>query len=78
MSTDVIIPKDLWEEDSEAVITSWLASNGGSVSEGEVIAELMVEKIQHELAAPASGKLSISKDIDDVVAKGDVVATIES
>ncbi len=78
MSIDVSIPKDLWEEDNEAVITSWLISNGGSVNEGEIIAELMVEKIQHELAAPASGKLTIRKDIDEVVAKGDTVATIDS
>ncbi|MDF2181960.1 lipoyl domain-containing protein [Neptuniibacter sp. CAU 1671] len=74
--TDVIIPVDLWEEDSEAVITSWLASDGGDVTEGDVIAELMVEKIQYELEAPASGKLTISKDVDEVVAKGDQVATI--
>lgn len=76
MSTEVRIPEDLWEENSEAVITSWFVSNGGSVNEGDVIAELMVEKIQHELSAPASGTLSIDKDIDEVVAKGDVVATI--
>ncbi len=74
--TDVIIPVDLWEEDSEAVITSWLASDGGDVTEGDVIAELMVEKIQYELEAPASGKLTIGKDVDEVVAKGDQVATI--
>ncbi|WP_067868421.1 biotin/lipoyl-containing protein [Neptuniibacter marinus] len=74
--TDVIVPVDLWEEDSEAVITSWLASDGGDVSEGDVIAELMVEKIQYELLAPASGKLSLISDADDVVEKGQKVATI--
>ncbi|MDO6515178.1 MULTISPECIES: biotin/lipoyl-containing protein [unclassified Neptuniibacter] len=74
--TDVIVPVDLWEEDSEAVITSWLASDGGDVSEGDVIAELMVEKIQYELLAPATGKLSLISDADDVVEKGQKVATI--
>ena len=34
MSTEVLIPNDLWEEDDEAVITSWLVSDGASVSEG--------------------------------------------
>ncbi|MBV1790168.1 biotin attachment protein [Marinobacterium sp. D7] len=76
MSTEVRVPENLWEEDSEAVITSWLASDGGSVSEGEMIAELMVQKIQYELQAPASGTLKIVKDIDDVVEKGELVATI--
>lgn len=74
--TDVIVPVDLWEEESEAVITSWLASDGGDVSEGDVIAELMVEKIQYELLAPASGKLGLISDVDDVVEKGQKVATI--
>lgn len=76
MSTDVLIPNDLWEEDEEAVITSWLVSDGAEVSEGDMLAELMVQKIQYELLSPAAGTLSILKDIDDVVAKGDCVAAI--
>lgn len=76
MSIDVLIPNDLWEEDEEAVITSWLVSDGSEVAEGDILAELMVQKIQCELIAPASGTLSIQKEIDDVVAKGDCVATI--
>lgn len=77
MSIEVRIPNTLWEEDTEAVITSWLASDGGSVNEGEMIAELMVQKIQYELEAPASGTLKILKDMDEIVAKGDLIATIE-
>ena len=77
MSTEVRVPDNLWEEDSEAVITSWFASDGGAVSEGEMIAELMVEKIQYELQAPSSGNLKIIKDVDDVVNKGDLVASID-
>ena len=76
MTTDVIVPVDLWEEDSEAVITSWLASDGGDVTEGDVIAELMVEKIQYELVSPATGALKIIKDVDDVVEKEQLIATI--
>ncbi|MAY42791.1 MULTISPECIES: lipoyl domain-containing protein [unclassified Neptuniibacter] len=76
MTTDVIVPADLWEEDSEAVITSWLSSEGADVAEGDVIAELMVEKIQYELLAPAAGTLNIISDADEVVEKGHKVATI--
>lgn len=76
MSTEVRVPETLWEEDSEAVITSWLVSNGGAVQAGDMIAELMVQKIQYELEAPASGTLQILKDVDDVVAKGDLVGQI--
>lgn len=77
MTTDVIVPVDLWEEDTEAVITSWLASDGGDVTEGDVIAELMVEKIQYELVAPATGTLKIIKDVDEVVEKEQQIGTVD-
>lgn len=76
MAVAVKIPTDLWEEDSEAVITSWLVSDGGAVSEGQLIAEIMVEKVQHEVRAPASGSISISQPAEAVVAKGDEIASI--
>ncbi|MFC6672231.1 biotin/lipoyl-containing protein [Marinobacterium aestuariivivens] len=76
MSIEVRVPETLWEEDSEAVITSWLASDGGAVQAGDVIAELMVQKIQYELEAPASGTLQIARDVDEVVAKGDLIGHI--
>ena len=76
MTTDVIVPSDLWEEEVEAVITSWLISDGSEVAEGKVIAELMVEKIQYELLAPASGIINIIKDVDEVVSKSERIATV--
>jgi hypothetical protein len=41
---DVVVPVDLWEDDKPAVITSWLARDGGEVRAGDLIAEIMVEK----------------------------------
>jgi pyruvate/2-oxoglutarate dehydrogenase complex dihydrolipoamide acyltransferase (E2) component len=76
MAVAVTIPTNLWEEDSEAVITNWLVSDGGNVSEGQLIAEIMVEKVQHEIKAPASGQIKISQPAEAVVAKGGTIATI--
>lgn len=76
MATDIIIPNDLWEEDSEAVITTWLASDGATVLQGALIAEIMVEKVQHEIFAPATGTLAILCQTDEVVAKGGVIGTV--
>jgi len=76
MATDIKIPEDLWEEDREAVITSWLAGDGATVSAGALIAEIMVEKVQHEITAPADGVLEITRQVDDIVKKGDVIGTI--
>ena len=76
MTTDIAIPSDLWEEDVDAVITNWLASDGAQVSEGDLVAEIMVEKVQHEIRAPASGTLSIARDVDEIVKKRDVIGSV--
>jgi pyruvate/2-oxoglutarate dehydrogenase complex dihydrolipoamide acyltransferase (E2) component len=76
MSTEIVIAQDLWEEDEEAVITTWLASAGGQVEAGDTLAEVMVQKIQHEILAPASGTLEILKDADETVSKGDLIGRI--
>ncbi len=77
MVVDVKVPQDLWQDDGmEAVITNWLASDGASVRTGALIAEIMVEKSQFEVTAPADGILTIAKQIDDIVRKGDVIGQI--
>lgn len=76
MATDIIIPSDLWDGDEESVITAWLASDGAQVTEGALIAEIMTAKVQHEIIAPTSGTLRITKDQDEVVGKGDVIGEI--
>ena len=75
---DVTIPNDLWEEDVEGVITSWMFEDGESVTAGAVIAELMVEKVQHELTAPAAGVLAVLKAAEEPVKKGETVARIDA
>lgn len=77
MATEVKVPQDLWRDDSmEAVITNWLAGDGASVRKGALIAEIMVEKSQFEITAPADGVLTIVKQVDDIVRKGDVIGKI--
>ena len=77
MATNIVIPSDLWEEDDEAVITSWLANDGAEVREGALIAEIMTAKVQYEIVAPATGTLRIKEEADAVVAKGAVIGTVE-
>jgi len=74
--TDVVILADLWDGDTEAVITTWLAAEGGSVRPGDLLAEIMVEKVQYEIRSPAAGRLTILKDTDAVIIKGDTIARI--
>lgn len=77
MATDIVIPSDLWEEDDEAVITSWFVNDGAEVQEGALIAEIMTAKVQYEILAPATGTLRITEDADAVVAKGAVIGTVK-
>jgi pyruvate/2-oxoglutarate dehydrogenase complex dihydrolipoamide acyltransferase (E2) component len=76
MSTDIKIADDLWDTDDEAVITTWLASDGDTVEEGALLAEIMTAKVQYEIEAPTAGILTIAKQTDDIVEKGDVIGTI--
>ena len=67
----------VWEEEDEAAISQWFVDDAAQVSEGDLIAEMMVEKVQYEIVAPATGQLRILKQQEEVVASGDVIATIE-
>jgi pyruvate/2-oxoglutarate dehydrogenase complex dihydrolipoamide acyltransferase (E2) component len=75
--TEVVIPPDLWDEDDKTgSIVLWLYPDGATVRQGDVIAEVLVEKVTLELEAPASGTLRIRVEPEVVVNKGDTVATI--
>lgn len=76
MSTNITIPTDLWDEDEETVVTTWLVSDGAKVEEGALIAEIMTAKVQYEINAPASGTVTITEEADAVVPKGAVIGTI--
>lgn len=73
---DVLIPDDLWDDDSEGTISAWLYADGEIVREGAVIAEVMNEKVASELSAPISGTLSVLIHAEVPVKKGQIVARI--
>lgn len=75
---EVTVPEGLWSGDAESgSIVGWLYQDGAEVREGEVIAELMVEKVTFEIEAPASGTLRIAVEPEVPVGIGAVLATIE-
>lgn len=75
--TAVRIPGDLWNEDKSGSIVLWLYKDGSRVSKGDVIAEVLVEKVTFELEAPASGVLRIKVEPEIEIQKGELVAVIE-
>jgi len=76
--TNITVPEGLWSGDEQAAsIVSWLYSDGARVKQGEIVAELAVEKATVEVVAPASGILRIAIEPDVPVGMGAVLATIE-
>lgn len=73
---DVLIPETLWNEEGEGSISSWFFSDGDIVAEGDLLAEIMVEKTAYELTAPTGGRLSLLVPADQPVSKGALVARI--
>lgn len=59
IATDLIIPADLWDGEAQGVISAWLYADGDAVPAGAVVAEVMVEKVSHDLVAPVGGVLSV-------------------
>ncbi len=75
--TEIRIPQDLWEDDREGVIVSWLYRDGAVVEAGKVVVEVAVEKAQMELVAPAGGRLAITAAADAIVRRGQLIGRIE-
>ena len=73
---DVRIP-DLGDGVTEATIVTWLKHPGESVQKGEIIAEIMTDKVNIEVECPESGVLeAVLAQPDETVAVGTVIARI--
>lgn len=66
------------ESISEVIIANWLVKDGDYVENGQVIAEIDSDKATLELAAEASGTISIKAAAGDTVAVGAIAAIIDT
>lgn len=78
MNVDIRVPQDVWGDSLEGVVVTWIYQNGATVSEGQPIAEVMVEKAQIEIVAPASGRLTILAVPETVIGRSQIVGRIET
>ena len=74
----VTIEEDLWdpEADGVGVIVAWLFDELDRVEAGDILAEVMVEKAQVDVAAPGSGILHQLLAIDAEVRPGQAIAEL--
>lgn len=77
-TVDIKLPK-MGESISEATIINWLVSEGETVEKDQVILEVATDKVDSEVPAPASGKLTaIQAEANAVVKVGEVIGRIEA
>ncbi len=73
----VVVP-DLGTAGELVSLSAWFVEPGESVEAGEPLFEVALPGITCDVAAPVSGRVSrLAKDIDSLVAPGDVVAWLE-
>lgn len=78
MSSHAIPLPKIETNGSDITVAAWLKQPGDAVSAGEVIVEVLTDKVNIEIVSPASGVLeSIDAQEGDVVREGDVLARIK-
>lgn len=76
--TDVIFPRlSLENSDATGVVATWFARDREPVQEGELIAEVQMDKVDVEIDAPVSGTLVVLVSEGAEVTQGAVIAVIE-
>jgi pyruvate/2-oxoglutarate dehydrogenase complex dihydrolipoamide acyltransferase (E2) component len=75
---DVVFPK-LSEEDptAEGVLATWFVSDGDQVASGQLLGEVMVEKVSGEVVAPAAGHVRLLVAEEQTARQGDVIARVD-
>lgn len=67
------------QEGTQSVISQWFKKVGDTITENEPLVEVSTDKVNVEIAAPASGTLTqILKNDGDEIRPGDILATIDS
>ncbi len=74
---DILFPA-MSENDPEAegVVSTWFVADGDEVQEGDLIAEVAVDKADMEIVAPQDGTVSILVAEDEAVKQNNPIATI--
>lgn len=76
MTIDIVIP-EIGEGVTEATIVRWHKARGETVATGDLVAEIMTDKVNIEIDSPGSGVLAeICHGEDEEVRIGTVIGRI--
>ena len=77
MRREVLMPQ-LTDEVEEGVLVTWFVRLGAPVHEGDLIAEVQVQKVSVEVEAPATGRVAeLLTEPGGVIRQGDPIAVIQ-
>lgn len=77
MRHEIVMPR-LSEVAEEGVLVTWFVAPGAMVREGDLVAEVQVEKVAAEVRAPAAGRIgSLLVEPGGVVRQGEAITAIE-
>ena len=65
------------EPTAEGVLATWFVSDGDQVAGGQLLGEVMVEKVSGEVIAPTSGRVRLLVSEDQTVRQGEVIAQVD-
>ncbi len=75
---DVLFPQlSEKEPEAEGVLATWFVSDGDQVASGQLLGEVMVEKVSGEVLAPTSGRVRLLVSEDQTAHQGDVIAHVD-
>lgn len=75
--TDVLFPVLSEDEpDGEGVLATWFVADGDTVTEGQLLGEVQVDKVDAEVTAPAAGTVQLLVAEDEAVRQGEPIARI--
>ncbi len=75
---DVVFPR-LSEQDptAEGVLATWFVGDGDQVANGQLLGEVMVDKVSGEVVAPAAGQVRLLVAEEQTARQGDVIARVD-
>ena len=75
---DVLFPRlSEKEPTAEGVLATWFVGDGEQVASGQLLGEVMVDKVSGEVVAPTSGRVRLLVGEDQTARQGDVIAEVD-
>jgi pyruvate/2-oxoglutarate dehydrogenase complex dihydrolipoamide acyltransferase (E2) component len=77
MSHSIAFPEMSNDPEAEGVVATWFVQSGESVKAGQVIAEVMVDKVSVDVEAPIDGVVTCLVEEEGVAKQGQEIARID-